>query len=206
MSIKITPQDVILHEMDALDAIPIYGEYEKTYTTVVDMLCILKRSNAKLITSGVGKAGDIAKNVATTFCSVGLPAVFLHPVEALHGDLGVIQHGDGILFFSNSGKTKELIQLWERIINLGYSHFVSVLITGNERSLLAKKMRWSLPTGNPSEVCPFGLTPTTSTTCMSVIGDILVAMVTERSGMTVEDYYKRHHGGYLGQKVKQQIK
>lgn len=153
----------------------------------------------KIIISGMGKAGQIGHNIATTFCSTGTPAVFLHPAEAQHGDLGILQRDDLLLLLSNSGRTKELLQLITLKNNL-YPHMPVIVITSDAKSPLAKIADCLLLTGNPKEVCPLGLTPTTSTTVMSVIGDILITLTMQKIGFTKEDYAKRHHGGYLGKK------
>lgn len=153
----------------------------------------------KVIASGMGKAGQIAENIATTFSSTGTPAVFLHPSNAQHGDLGVIQPSDILLLISNSGKTREILELYKLSGMLGYS-LKAIVITGNPESELGKLADIALSTGNPAEVCPLGLTPTTSTTMMTVIGDALVVLMMIRIGFTAADYAKRHHGGYLGEK------
>ncbi len=153
----------------------------------------------KLIASGMGKAGQIAINIATTFSSTGTPAVFLHPADAQHGDLGVIQPDDVMLFISNSGKTREIIELVDLTENL-YPGLPLIVITGNVKSPLAKLSDAALSTGSPPEVCALGLTPTTSTTTMTVIGDILVVMMMKRIKFSNQDYARRHHGGYLGKK------
>ena len=147
----------------------------------------------------MGKAGQIAMNIATTFCSTGIPAVFLHPSEAQHGDLGILQENDLLLLISNSGKTREIIELTH------LAHYLNpnlkfIVITGNTESPLAKEANVCLGTGNPEEVCALSLTPTTSTTTMTVIGDLLVVQTMKQTGFSTEDYAKRHHGGYLGEK------
>ncbi len=144
-----------------------------------------------------GKAGQIAMNIATTFCSTGVPAVFLHPSEAQHGDLGIIQPGDLMLLISNSGKTREILELIMLARHLS-PDLQFIVITSNPDSPLAQEADVRLFTGAPAEVCPLGLTPTTSTTVMTVIGDALVVNVMQESDFTKQEYAKRHHGGYLG--------
>lgn len=155
--------------------------------------------SGKVVTSGMGKAGQIALNIATTLSSTGTPATFLHPAEAQHGDLGVLQKNDVMLLVSNSGETRALIELVELKNDL-YLHIPIILITGNEKSPLGEEADVCIWTGGPKEVCPLGLTPTTSTTVMTVIGDILVVLLMEEIGFTKEQYAQRHHGGYLGEK------
>jgi arabinose-5-phosphate isomerase len=153
----------------------------------------------KLIVSGMGKAGQIAVNIATTFSSTGTPAVFLHPADAQHGDLGVMQENDVLLLISNSGKTREIMEIIDLTDHL-FGKIPIIAITGNPESELGKIANVTIGTGGPAEVCPLGLSPTTSTTVMTVIGDILVVNMMKRINFTVEDYAKRHHGGYLGEK------
>jgi arabinose-5-phosphate isomerase len=150
----------------------------------------------------MGKAGQIAMNIATTFCSTGIPSVFLHPSEAQHGDLGILQENDLLLLISNSGKTREIVELTQLAHNLN-PELSFIVITGNPDSPLANEANVCLHTGNPKEVCTLGMTPTTSTTTMTVIGDILVVETMKQIGFTIEEYYKRHHGGYLGEKSKE---
>lgn len=137
-------------------------------------------------------------NIATTFCSTGIPSVFLHPSEAQHGDLGILQENDLLLLISNSGKTREIVELTQLAHNLN-PDLKFIVITGNPDSPLAHESDVCLSTGKPKEVCALGMTPTTSTTVMTVIGDILVVQVMKQTGFTIGDYSKRHHGGYLGE-------
>jgi len=151
----------------------------------------------KLVCSGMGKAGQIALNIATTFSSTGTPAVFLHPSDAQHGDLGLLQPNDVLLLISNSGKTREILELVGLAERL-YSGLPLIVITSSADSELARMADVRLLTGNPPEVCPLGLSPTTSTTVMTVIGDALIVLMMDKIGFTHEGYAKRHHGGYLG--------
>jgi arabinose-5-phosphate isomerase len=141
----------------------------------------------------------VANHVATTLSSTGTPALFLHPSEAQHGDLGVIRENDLLLLFSNSGKTREILEL-VKLTHALYPGIPLVIITGNPEGPLAKASRLVLFTGNPHEVCPLGLTPTTSATAMAVIGDVLVVLMMKRIRFSALDYARRHHGGYLGEK------
>jgi arabinose-5-phosphate isomerase len=147
----------------------------------------------------MGKAGQIANNIATTFSSTGTPALFLHPSDAQHGDLGIIQKNDVLLLISNSGKTREILELVDLSKKL-VSNIPIIVITGNPDSELGRIADIAIGTGHPDEICPLGLTPTTSTTTMTVIGDLLVVLMMKKIGFSAEDYAKRHHGGYLGVK------
>jgi len=182
------------HEATAIQNIPVTKSF-------LDALDIIHRQvhgkRGKLVTSGMGKAGQIAHNIATTFSSTGTPATYLHPSEAQHGDLGIFQENDVLLAISNSGKTREIIELIDLKNNL-YPDIPVIVITSNDSSPVARKADCCILTGAPSEVCPLGLTPTTSTTVMTVIGDALVVLLMEKIGFNANDYSKRHHGGYLG--------
>jgi len=119
------------------------------------------KNKGKVVASGMGKAGQIALNIATTFSATGTPAIFLHPSDAQHGDLGVIQANDVLLLISNSGKTLEIIELCDLAKRLGYNMKI-IVITGNPDSELGRLADVTISTGHPQEVCPLGLTPTTS--------------------------------------------
>jgi arabinose-5-phosphate isomerase len=186
-------------EASAIKKIPVNGNFEKAIDIIHKHVHKMK---GKLVTSGMGKAGEIAHNIATTFSSTGTPSVFLHPSEAQHGDLGIIQENDVLLAVSNSGKTREIIELIDLKDNL-YPSVPVIVITGNPESSLAKKADCYILTGAPAEVCPLGLTPTTSTTIFTVIGDALVVLMMEKIGFNASDYAKRHHGGYLGAKSRE---
>lgn len=189
-------------EAEAVLNIPVSADYRDAVTLIIDHV---HRRNGKLITSGMGKAGQIAANIATTFSSTGTPAFFLHPSEAQHGDLGIVCENDIMLLISNSGKTRELVELVALARGL-YPGIRFIVITSNPGSPLAKEADICLATGAPAEVCPLGLTPTTSTTVMTVIGDILVVGTMKEIEFTYADYAKRHHGGYLGTISREQSK
>jgi len=193
---------ILNQEAEAVRNIPITDGFERAVDLIVKQVSEL---GGNLITSGMGKAGQIAMNIATTFCSTGTPAYFLHPSEAQHGDLGIIRKNDLMLLISNSGKTRELLELVSLTRGL-VPNMQFIVITGNPDSPLAAKADVCIPTGNPKEVCPLGLTPTTSTTVMTVIGDILVVSTMKRINFTNADYAKRHHGGYLGSKSRELCK
>jgi arabinose-5-phosphate isomerase len=188
--------ELLKKEADAIKNIPVNDSFEKAVELIYDRIHI---NGGKVIASGMGKAGQIADNIATTFSSTGTPAVFLHPSEAQHGDLGIIRENDLLLVLSNSGKTREIIELVELTHNL-YDNIPVIVITGNIAGDLPKIAAVSIFTGNPKEVCALGLTPTTSTTTMTVIGDILVVLLMKKIGFSHADFAKRHHGGYLGHK------
>jgi arabinose-5-phosphate isomerase len=193
-------KEVFQREAEAIRNIPITPSFENAIQLIYQQV---HEKGGKLVSSGMGKAGEIAKNISTTFSSTGTSAVFLHPSDAQHGDLGVIQPDDVLLLVSNSGKTSEIIDLIALSKNL-YEHIPMVVITAKAESELSEAADVCLLTGDPGEVCPLGLSPTTSTTVMTVIGDALIVLMMEKTGFTSEDYAKRHHGGYLGSKSREQ--
>jgi arabinose-5-phosphate isomerase len=193
---------LLKQESDAILNIPVSESYLKAVDLIYQRVHI---EGGKVIASGMGKAGQIAENIATTLSSTGTPAVFLHPSEAQHGDLGVIRRNDVLVVLSNSGKTREILELVE-LTHYLYEEVPFIVITGNPDGELPKIAEVSIFTGNPKEVCALGLTPTTSTTAMTVIGDILVVLQMKKIGFTHADYAKRHHGGYLGQKSRREVK
>jgi arabinose-5-phosphate isomerase len=189
-------KNILEAEAAAIHNIPVNNSFEKAISLLYTSIHI---NHGKLIASGMGKAGQIAINIATTFSSTGSPAVFLHPSDAQHGDIGVIQQNDILLLVSNSGKTREILELFQLSRNL-CPEIPIIVLTGNANSPLGEQSDVVLTTGNPPEVCILGLTPTTSTTAMTVIGDVLVVLMMERIGFSAAEYAKRHHGGYLGHK------
>jgi arabinose-5-phosphate isomerase len=200
MTEKVTA--VLQHEAQAIQNIPVSENFEKAIQLIYQQV---HEKGGKLVSSGMGKAGEIAQNISTTFSSTGTPAVFLHPSDAQHGDLGVIQPDDVLLLISNSGKTREILELVELADRL-YKDLPLIVITSKAESELAKTSDVCLLTGDPEEVCPLGLSPTTSTTVMTVIGDVLIVLMMDKIGFTYEEYSKRHHGGYLGSRSREQAK
>lgn len=187
-------QKIFEAEAKAVLSIPVTESFQKARDLIY---AAVHQNRGKVVASGLGKAGQIALNIATTLSATGTPAVFLHPADAQHGDLGVIQPNDILLLVSNSGKTLEILELCELSKRLGYN-MKTIVITGNPDSQLGNLADVTISTGHPDEVCPLGLTPTTSTTVMTVIGDALVVLMMKKIGFTAADYAKRHHGGYLG--------
>lgn len=194
MTIRETMNDILEREAQALREIPYSPAFDRAIELIVEHV---HRRGGKLVTSGMGKAGQVAVNISTTFSSTGTPAVNLHPSEAQHGDLGVIQPNDVLLLVSNSGQTREVLELVKLARDL-YPGIPTICITGKPDSELARLADVTILTGGAPEVCPLGLTPTTSAIVMMAIGDILVVNVMRIIGYTVEEYAKRHNGGALG--------
>lgn len=190
--------DIIEQEINAIKNIPLDGSFDKAIDLIHEQVHVKK---GKVVISGMGKAGQIGHNISTTLASTGTPAVFLHPSESQHGDLGIVQENDILILISNSGKTREIIEL-ETLVKRLYPNIKIIGLTGNLEGDLAQFSDVTLYTGGPKEVCPLGLTPTTSTTTMTVVGDILVVQLMKKINFTKEEYAKRHHSGYLGQKAR----
>jgi arabinose-5-phosphate isomerase len=186
-------------EVQAIQNIPIDGVIENVLDIIFRRV---HQMNGKVIVSGMGKAGHIGMNISTTLSSTGTPSVFIHPSEAQHGDLGIVQKNDVLLLISNSGRTREILEFKELADNL-YNDLPLISLTGNNNSPLSMISDECLFTGNPKEIGPLGLAPTTSTTVMTVVGDLLVVGMMDKIKFTREEYAKRHHSGYLGKKAKQ---
>ncbi|GIV34995.1 MAG: sigma factor regulator FecR [Chitinophagales bacterium] len=163
---------------------------------------LITHCKGKVVTSGMGKAGIIARKVASTFSSTGTPAVFLHPGEAQHGDLGMLGKDDILLLFSNSGKTREVIEMVTLAEKMNGQRLPVITITAHPDSELALLSDVVLKLGAIKEVCSLGVAPTTSTTAMLALGDVLCVLVMEENKFTLEQFAKRHHGGYLGDKLR----
>jgi arabinose-5-phosphate isomerase len=193
-------KEIIRLEIEAIKNIPINDSFESAVNIIKTQVHDL---GGKVVVSGMGKAGQIGINIAQTLCSTGTPAVYLHPSEAQHGDLGILCFHDVLILLSNSGKTREISELimLSRILQ---PRVKVISITGKIDSPLAIESDVVLHTGDSEEICPLGLTPTISTTLMTVIGDIIVVELMKKIGFTKQEYSKRHHSGYLGQKSKEQ--
>ena len=152
----------------------------------------------KLILTGIGKSGYIGKKMAATLSSVGTPSIFMHPVEARHGDLGMIQKNDLLIALSYSGETDELLVVLPAAKQLGVK---LVGITSSRNSSLGKVSDLVVEMPVPREACPFNLAPTTTTTALLVLGDALAMVLLEKQGFTKEDYGRRHPGGAIGRMI-----
>ncbi len=153
----------------------------------------------RVVATGMGKSGIIAQKISATLASTGTPSLFLHPAEAIHGDLGRIVKGDVLLAVSNSGDTEEILA--PRALARSGSASPVVALTGNPRSPLAQAADVHLDVSIRTEACPLGLAPTASTTAALAMGDALSMALLERRGFTVEDFAVLHPGGRLGKKL-----
>lgn len=189
MDIKERMQSVLRAEAEAISAININDDYVRAVE-------VMMNCKGKILTTGIGKAGHIAKKFAATLCSTATPADFIHPAEAAHGDLGLVGANDVMIAFSTSGKSREVLEILEMSRHLGVDKIIGV--TSHLDSELRQHSDLILDMGTISEPCPLGLTPSASMAVMLAISDALALSLLEQKGVTREDYGLRHHGGYLG--------
>ena len=185
-------RDVLRSEARAVEEL--VGRLDDTFEQAVEMLYACP---GRVVVTGMGKSGIIGKKIAATLSSTGTPALFLHPAEAVHGDLGMVVEGDVVLALSNSGETPEIIRLLETIRRIGAK---LVTLTGGD-STLSGHADVNIHVGIPSEACPLDLAPTASTTAQLAMGDALAMSVMHRRGFTAEEFAARHPGGDLGRKL-----
>jgi arabinose-5-phosphate isomerase len=162
---------------------------------------VMQACNGKIITTGIGKAGYIANKFAATLCSTCTPAMFVHPAEAAHGDLGIVDNHDVMIAFSTSGKSREVLEILELARHLGVATIIG--ITSHPDSELRKLSDFVLDMGEIEEPCPLGLTPSASMAVMLAISDAIALSLMEQKGVTKEDWGLRHHGGYLGRAARE---
>ena len=189
MDIKQRMQAVLRAEAEAISAINVSNDF----ITAVE---VMLNCEGKILTTGIGKAGHIAKKFAATLCSTATPADFIHPAEAAHGDLGLVGANDVMIAFSTSGKSREVIEILEMSRHLGVTTIIGV--TSHPDSELRDYSDLVLDMGIITEPCPLGLTPSASMAVMLAISDAIALALMEQKGVTREDYGLRHHGGYLG--------
>jgi len=193
MDIKERMRAVIQSEADAIRSIRITDDFERA-------VLLLKDCKGKVITTGIGKAGHIARKFAATLCSTATPADFVHPAEAAHGDLGLVDQDDVMIAFSTSGKSIEVLEILELSRHLGVTHIIGV--TSHPDSELRRHCEVILDMGEVQEACPLGLTPTSSMAVMLAISDAVAIALMEQKGVTREHWGARHHGGYLGRRAR----
>jgi arabinose-5-phosphate isomerase len=159
---------------------------------------VLHDCRGRVIVTGMGKSGLIGAKIAATFSSTGTPSLFLHPAEAVHGDIGMVVKGDVVLAISYSGETDELVRLLEILKRIDLT---MVAMTGDRESTLARHALVALDVGIEREASPLGLAPTASTTAALAMGDALAMALVERRGFTLDDFARFHPGGRLGRRV-----
>jgi len=194
------PEMVILEAQKVLEteARAIQFLKHKIGESFVRAVELLNGCTGKVIVIGIGKSGIVAQKIASTFSCTGTPAFFLHPAEGVHGDIGMMSHNDVALAVSNSGETREIIQILPVIKRWGIPLMV---MTGNVRSVLAQSGDVLLDTGVPEEACPLGLVPTSSTTATLALGDALALALLVKRGFKEDNFALLHPGGTLGRKL-----
>jgi len=190
-------ENVVRIEAEALRALAdrLAGPMAQPFADAVD--CLYSCSG-RVVVTGMGKSGLVARKIAATLSSTGTPALFMHPVEAVHGDLGMIVRGDVVLALSQSGDTEEILNLVPNIKRLDVK---LVAMTGALRSTLAQAADITLDCSVAQEACQLGLAPTASTTTMVALGDALAVALAEKRGFKEEDFADLHPGGKLGKKL-----
>jgi arabinose-5-phosphate isomerase len=182
-------------EIEAQAILDLAPRLDESFDRAVELLYACA---GRVVVTGMGKSGLIAQKISATLASTGTPSLYLHPVEAAHGDLGRIVKGDVLLAISASGDTEEILALVPQVKRLGSP---LVALTGNPRSSLAQAADVNLDVSIRQEACPLGLAPTASTTAALAMGDALSMALIERRGFTVDDFAVLHPGGRLGKKL-----
>ena len=193
MQIERRVRAILDSEAEAIKAVSIDASYGKAVE-------LIETCAGKIITTGMGKAGFVAHKFAAILSSTATPAVFIHPAEAAHGDLGMLAPGDCIVAFSTSGKTREVLEFIQLSRRMNIRSVVG--ITSHTDSGLRELSDVTINMGVIKEPCPLGMTPTASMAVMSAIGDALALVLMEKKSVTREQYGMRHHGGYLGKKAR----
>jgi arabinose-5-phosphate isomerase len=190
-------ENVVRIEADALHALAdrLAGPMADAFARAVECLY---SCGGRVVVTGMGKSGLVARKIAATLSSTGTPALFMHPVEAVHGDLGMIVRGDVVLALSQSGDTEEILNLVPNIKRLDVK---LVAMTGELRSTLSQAADITLDCSVAQEACKLGLAPTASTTTMVALGDALAVALAEKRGFKEEDFAELHPGGKLGKKL-----
>ncbi|MFA5256225.1 MAG: KpsF/GutQ family sugar-phosphate isomerase [Candidatus Omnitrophota bacterium] len=184
---------VLRIERDALSSL--INRIDSNFERAVDAIYIIE---GRVIVTGMGKPGFIAQKISATLSSTGTPSLYLHPAEALHGDLGRVTKDDLILALSNSGETEEIVKFLPIVRKIGAK---LVAMTGNIGSTLAKNADYVINTSVKREACSLGLAPTTSTTAMLAMGDALAVALLEKKGFKAKDFALFHPGGILGKRL-----
>ena len=186
-------KEVLTIESEGIAAL--IPKLDASFAKAVDLIY---RAKGRVIITGVGKSGIVGRKLVATLNSTGTSALFLHPVEAMHGDLGMVSKEDVVLALSNSGETKELTILLPSLERLGAP---VIVFTGRLTSTLARHSRVAIDTGVPREACPLGLAPTASTTAMLAMGDALAVVLLTKRGFQASDFRRFHPGGSLGERL-----
>jgi arabinose-5-phosphate isomerase len=198
---KILPSKTALElakQVLAIEAEAIQGLAARLDQSFLDAVALLLNCKGRVIVSGIGKSGHIARKIASTMASTGTPAYFVHPAEASHGDIGMIARDDVLIALSNSGESDELLTILPMLKRQG-AHLIA--ITGNPKSALAREADVHLDARVDKEACPLNLAPTASTTAALALGDALAVALLDAKGFGAEDFARSHPGGALGRRL-----
>lgn len=193
IDIQARMREVLVREAEAILAVKVTDAFERA-------VLALRDCRGKVLTTGIGKAGHVAQKFAATLCSTATPAAFVHPGEAAHGDLGLVDERDTLVAFSTSGKSSEVLEMLELCRHLGVRTVIGV--TSHPDSRLRELSDIVLDMGVVEEPCRLKLTPTASIAVMLAIADALALTLMDLKQVTREAYGLRHHGGYLGRKAR----
>ncbi|GGG96461.1 KpsF/GutQ family sugar-phosphate isomerase [Silvibacterium dinghuense] len=196
----LTPSRLVRIEAEALQALAerLEGSMAASFERAVEAVVACGETRGRIVVTGMGKSGIIAQKIAATLSSTGSPALFLHPAEAVHGDLGMVARGDVVIALSASGETEEILRLLAKIKRIGDA---LISFCCNLDSTLARASDIALDCSVPAEACGMGLAPTASTTAMLALGDALAIAVSLRKGFEAEDFAELHPGGKLGKQL-----
>ena len=182
----------------AIEAAAVLGLSDRVDNKFSAAVALMLACTGRIVVMGIGKSGHIGRKVAATLSSTGTPAMFVHPAEASHGDLGMIKSGDVVLAISNSGESEELTSILPLLVRKGVP---LIAITGGVKSSLARHSRILLDSSVAQEACPLNLAPTASTTAQLALGDALAVALLDARGFQPEDFARSHPGGALGRKL-----
>jgi len=188
----------LAHDTLDIEAAAVLGLKGRLSDDFVRAVSLLLAVDGRMVVMGMGKSGHVGRKLAATLASTGTPAFFVHPAEASHGDLGMIQRGDAVLAISNSGEVDELTVLLPLVKRLGVP---LVAMTGHTGSTLARHADVVLDSGVAKEACPLNLAPTASTTAQLALGDALAVALLDARGFRTEDFARSHPGGALGRRL-----
>ncbi len=191
----IKEQAVTVLQTEAKSILDLVEKIDSSFEKMIELICA---SSGRVVISGIGKSGLIAKKIVATLTSTGTNSLFLHPVEAIHGDLGIVSKKDVFIAISNSGETEEISQLIPAIRGIGCG---IIAFTGNADSTLAHMCDIVINTGVEKEACPLGLAPTSSTTAQLAMGDALAVVLINKKQIRASDFKRSHPGGALGQRL-----
>ncbi len=188
----------LAHRTFDIEAQALLALKDRTDGSFAQVVNAILRCGGRVVVTGMGKSGHVGHKIAATLSSTGTPAFFLHPAEALHGDLGMVMAGDVVLAISNSGESDELVTLLPALKRL---RITLVVMTGRPASTLAQHADWVLASGVDQEACPLNLAPTASTTAQMALGDALAVALLDARGFREDDFARSHPGGSLGRKL-----